>query len=344
MQPPDGVETDEFEQALARGRDDRFRRPVTPQRDIDVVVPPMDQIPVSRGAKERRLERTDRYDRRARVVAYEPLTPTGTVRISFVVIDDQPFVFLPGYFVGIRAEVPDVGTCRSPYCIMSPPNDERTFDLIVRLVPEGPLSCYLADLDPGDVISFRGPAGRCMIPKEESTELVLLATGVGIGPFLSLMEHLRGKQWDRPVRLFWGLRLFEDICLVDQLDRLVAAHHNFSYQISLSHPPSEWRGLRGRLTESVPPLLPQLGDRHFYLVGNGAMIAEMATVLSDLGVDDQLIYEEVYFASKYRPPEEDLCDIRSRFVAHDLFSPYQHQQADLFGIERPLSARRRRRY
>ncbi|HZU80444.1 MAG TPA: FAD-binding oxidoreductase [Acidimicrobiales bacterium] len=344
MQPPDGVEADEFDVAVRRGRDDRFRRPVTPERDIDVVVPPMDRIPVSRGAKERRLERTDRYDRRARVVAFEPLTPTGTVRISFEVIDDQPFVFLPGYFIGIRAEVPDVGSCRSPYCILSPPNDERTFQLIVRLVPEGPLSCYLAGLEPGDVISFRGPAGRCMIPKEESTALVMLATGVGIGPILSLMEHLQDKEWDRPVRLFWGLRLFEDICLVDQLDRLVAAHRDFSYRITLSQPPAGWTGLRGRVTESVPPLLSQLGGQHFYLVGNGAMIAEMSTVLSDLGVDDQLIYEEVYFASKYRPEEHVLCEIRSRFVAHDLFSPYAHQQADMFGLERPLSARRRRRY
>ena len=341
MQPPNGVEPDEFDNALLRGGENRFRRPITPQRDIDVVVPPMQTIPVSRGAKERKLERTDRYDRRARVVEWEPLTPTGTVRISFEVIDDQPFVFLPGYFVGIRAEVPDVGTCRSPYCILSAPNENRTFKLIVRLVPEGPLSCYLADLDPGDVISFRGPAGRCMIPKEDSTSLVFVVTGVGIGPFLSLMEHLIDRGWTRPVRLYWGLRLIDDICLIDQLDRLVTAHHDFSYQISLSCPPPWWTGLRGRVTESVPPLLTTLGEKHFYLVGNGCMIAEMSAALSDLGVDEQLIYEEVYFASKYRPQDRVLDDLRGRFVAHDLFSPYKHQQAEMFGIERPLNTRPR---
>jgi ferredoxin-NADP reductase len=180
-----------------------------------------------------------------------------------------------------------------------------------------------------------------MIPKEEATGLVLLATGVGIGPILSLGEHLLDRQWDRPMTVFWGLRLAEDICLRDQLDRLVAGHRDFRYQISLSRPARDWTGLRGRVTESVPPLLATLGGKHFYLVGNGAMIAQMSTVLSDLGVDERLIYEEVYFGSKYRPDDQSLSDIRARFVATDLFSPYKDQQDGLFGLERPLHIRHR---
>lgn len=306
--------------------------------DIDVIRP-SDNLPISRGAVERKLQRTDRYDRRARVIGYEPLTTTGTVRISFEVVDDHEFVFLPGYFIGIKADVAGVGTCRSPYCILSSPNDRRLFQLIVRLVPEGPLSCYLSALDLGDVIAFRGPAGRSMIPKEDDTALVLLATGVGIGPFLSLCDHLLEGSWTRPIRLFWGLRLIEDVCLLDELDAIAAAHHDFSYQVTLSQPPPRWAGLRGRLTQCVPPLLPTLGGTHYYLVGNGAMIAEFSTVLSDLGVDERLIYEEIYFNSKWRPSPATLADLRARFVATDLISPYQQQQAELFGLERPLHLR-----
>jgi ferredoxin-NADP reductase len=315
-----------------------YRRPTTAEPDIDVVVPG-GTLPVSRGAAERRLQRTDRYDRRAKVTGHELLTSTGTVEISFEVVDDQPFSFYPGYFVGIRADVAHVGMCRSPYCIVSAPNGDRTFRLIIRLVPEGPLSYYLGSRRVGDVIDFRGPAGRSMIPKEVSTQLVFLATGVGIGPFFSLSEHLLDEGWNRPIRLYWGLRLADDICLVDRLDRLVEGHRDFRYHISLSRPPRHWRSLQGRITESVPPLLTTLGGKHFYLVGNGAMIAQMSTVLSDLGVDERLIYEEVYFNSRYRPDPESLADIRGRFVASDLFSPYKHQQDELFGLERPLRTR-----
>jgi ferredoxin-NADP reductase len=306
--------------------------------DIDVV--PFDgPLPLSRGASERRLNRTDRFDRRARVIGHETLTSTGTVRITFEVIDDEPWTFNPGHFVGIRADVRDAGSRRSPYCISSPPNDARTFRLLIRLVPQGPLSIYLGGLGVGDVITFRGPSGRSILPNEVDNELVLLATGVGLGPLLSFVQHVLPGTWHTPIRLFWGLRLAEDICLVDELDDLAGRCPNFSYQISLSQPPPAWTGLRGRLTESVPPLLPTLGGKHFYLVGNGAMVEELSSVLSDLGVDQRLIYEESYFNVRYRPDPGDLARIRSRFVASDLFSPYQHQQAGLFIPERPVRRR-----
>jgi len=301
---------------------------------------------VSRGAPERKLERVDRYDRRAQVTSYETLTTTGTVRISFLVVDDRPFGFHPGYFVGIQAEDPELGKLRSPYCIVSPPNEERTFQLLVRLVPEGPLSYYLGALQPGDVIKFRGPSGRSMVPREDGTELVLLATGVGVGPLLALAQELLAAGFDRPIRLFWGLRLAEDICLLDELEELAAwssrpgSAGRFSYDITLSRPPPGWRGLAGRLTEAVPPLLATLGDKHFYLVGNGAMVEEMDAALSDLGVDEQLIYQEAYFNVRHRPDAATLAEIRARFVALDLFSPYAHQEA---GLWMPGGAGARRR-
>ena len=309
--------------------------------DIDILLP-RGEIPLSRGGRERKLERKDRYDRRAEVVRYQTLTPTGTVLIHFRVVDDEPFVFSPGHFIGIQADCGDAGSRRSPYCISSPPNDARTFRLLVRLVPEGPLSIYLGGLKPGDVICFRGPSGRSMVPKEDDTDLVLLATGVGVGPLIALAQHVFPAGLERRMRLFWGLRQVEDICLVDELDELAATYENFSYQISLSQPPPGWAGLRGRLTESVPPLLERLGGCHYYMVGNGAMIEELCSALSDLGVDKTLVHEEAYFNVRYRPDEESLARIRARFRASDLFSPYTHQQAGLYIPEVPVSERARR--
>ncbi|MGH9282189.1 MAG: ferredoxin--NADP reductase [Acidimicrobiales bacterium] len=316
-------------------------RPYLPPPDI-FVVPPSANRPLSRSARERRLDRSDRYDRRAVLRDYEALTSTGTVRLTFEVVDEHPFNYLPGYFVGIRTELGDLGIRRSPYCIFSPPDGSRTFELLVRLVPEGPVSCYLAAMELGDELTFRGPSGRCMIPKDEGSELVMLATGVGIGPLLGLSHHLFSDGFERPITLYWGLRLVEDICLLDQLEELSRSPH-FSYHVSLSQPPDDWGGLRGRVTETVPPRLATLAGKHFYLVGNGAMIEEMYAALSDVGVDDLQIYTETYFNVRYRPTDEAVAGIRDRFVASDLFTPHAHQEAGLFIPERPVRPRARRR-
>ncbi len=326
-----------------RGRGGRTESAVEEHRlapDIDVIVPPAGSYPLSRDAPERKLSRVDRYGRRARVTAYETLTSTGTVRISFEVVDDEPFDFKPGHFVGIQADIEGFGVRKTPYCIVSVPNDERTFQLLVRLVPEGPLSYYLGALKVGDVIGFRGPVGRSMVPKEEEqNELILMATGVGIGPFLSFARYLHDEGMEQPIRVFWGLRMAEDICLLNELEDLARTCEDFSYQISLSQPPEGWQGLRGRITESVPPLLATLGGKHFYLVGNGAMIEEMSEALSDLGVFKHLIYEEPYFNTRYKPEETELERVKQAFVARDLSSPRVRREAAERKLRRNQGAR-----
>lgn len=290
---------------------------------------------------EQRWSAVSRYDRQAKVTDAQALTPTGTMRVAFEVIDDRPFSFEPGQFIGIQHKVKGLGWRRSPYCIMSAPSNDRSFELLVRVVPDGPLSCHLGSLQLGDIVNFRGPTGRSMVPKDRERELVLLATGVGVGPFYSLAKHVLSEGFDRPIALYWGLRLVEDVCLLDELDHLAAKHPNFSYHVSLSQPPNGWNGLRGRLSKSVPPLLACLADKRFYLCGNGAMIEEMASVLVDLGVGRELVYEEPYFNRRHRPGPEVLASIRARFEADDLASPCAQPSGSPFGIESPLNGRRR---
>ncbi len=263
-------------------------------------------------------EKVSRYDRRAEVVSVDRLTVTGTVRITLEVSDGRPFVFLPGYWIGIEEDLRGIGPRRSPYCIFSPPSGNRRFDILVRVFAEGPLAHHLASLRRGDTVRFRGPSGRSMLPREPETELVMLATGVGISPLHSLCCHLLAQGDHRRIHLYWGLRLVADICLGDELDRLVAQHGNFSYQISLSQPPPQWPQLRGRLTETVPARLEALGGRRFILSGNGAMIEEMEVALSCLGVDRTFIHGERFFNVRHRPDPATMEAILARFVAHDL--------------------------
>jgi len=291
-------------------------------------------------ARDRMWKQESRFNRRAEVVVVDRLTVTGTVRIRARVTDDQPFDFRPGQFVAIEADVPGVGPQHSPYCLFAPPGEGRTFEMLLRVFPEGPLSHYLASLPPGAPLRFRGPSGRSMLPTDPDAELVLLGTGVGISPFHSLLVHLLRTGDRRRIRLYWGLRLAEDVCLTDDLDRLVAALPDFRYAISLSQPEPGWTGLRGRLTETVPPLLETLGGKRYYVTGNGAMAEEMEIALSDMGVDRAYLHQERFFNARHVADQATIDAILGRFVAHDLFSPHAEQQAPLlFAIERDVHGR-----
>lgn len=265
-----------------------------------------------------------RYRRRARVTKVEALTTTGTMRIGFEVVDGEPFDFQPGQFVGIEHKF-KAGYRRSPYCMVSAPTDRPVFDLLIRVVPDGPLSLYLGAIRVGDEIAFRGPTGRSMLPKPDGYhQHVLLATGTGVAPFVSLVQHLLAGGFEQPIHLWWGLRSLADVCLRDELDAMAASHPNFEYDISLSDPPPGWTGLVGRLTASVPPLLEGLDDRRFYLAGNGAMIEDMTQALSDLGVVQKLTYKEPFFNTRYQADRRGIAAIVDRFVACDLARAQAH--------------------
>jgi CDP-4-dehydro-6-deoxyglucose reductase len=285
------------------------------------------------GSSEGKWFASSRYRRRARVTSVTPLTSTGTVRVGLEVVDGEPFRFEPGQFVGIEAHFEGLGYRRSPYCILSAPSTEPVFDLLVRVVPQGPLSQRMAALPPGEEVTFRGPTGRSMVPRDDRRDLVLLATGTGVAPVYSLTRQLLESGYPKSILLWWGLRLPEDVCLTEELDDLASAHTNFHYGISLSQPSRGWTGLRGRLGESVPPLLSTLGGKRFYLVGNGAMLEEMALALSDLGVDQKYIYKEPFFDARHEPDRAVVADIRERFVATDLYSAYANRRGTAFDLE-----------
>ncbi len=285
------------------------------------------------GAAEGRWFDSARYRRRARVTSVAALTSTGTVKVGFEVVDGAPFDFDPGQFVGIEAHFAGLGYRRSPYCILSAPADEPVFDLLVRVVPQGPLSQHLASLRPGDEVAFRGPTGRLMVPSDDDRALELFATGTGVAPFYSLARHLLAGGYAQPIRLWWGLRLAEDICLTEELDALATAYPSFSYHVTLSEPTAEWSGLRGRVGESVPPRLATLGGKRYYLAGNGAMLEEMAFALSDMGVDHRYIYKEPYFNGTHDADPDVIAEIRERFVASDLFSAYANRRGTGFGAD-----------
>lgn len=268
-----------------------------------------------------RHARSSRLQRRARVTSKNVLTSTGTILLQFEVVDDMSFRFAPGQFVAVDFVHPSLGYRRSPYCLYDASEDQRRFELLVRVVPQGPVSVFLGDLEVGDVIGFRGPTGHSMLPGESETHLILLATGVGFGPCHCLLRYLSSADPRRRVSLFWGLRLEDDVCLLDELIALDRMLPNFDWNISLSEPSGEWPPLRGRVTQSVPPTFETLADKHFYLTSNGGMVAEFSAALQEVGVPRERIYEESFFDHRNRPSSELIQTIVDRFRADDLRTP-----------------------
>ena len=202
----------------------------------------------------------------------------------------------PGTVVGLSMRHGQ-GLLRHAYTVSRADAQARTLEFLYRVIPDGRMTPHLAGLEPGAEMQMSGRGGH-PIAGEVATDpqgIVLVSTGTGIGPLYGFSQRALAAGAALPIRLFAGFREEADACLRPELEALAAAHPNFSWEFSLSRPGPDWRGLRGRVGETMPGLLGAVRQLHFHLVGNGTMVVELYDALMAVGLKDERVTSEIYF-------------------------------------------------
>lgn len=213
---------------------------------------------------------------------------------SFEVVEPHILEFKAGQYVSIK--VSDKGERRS-YSISSSPAVQHGFDLLVDHQPNG-LGCqYIANLQFGEEIAVLAPLGIFTVHDGDAEdELVFIATGSGIAPFLSMVyDQLQVKKDTRPITLYWGMRHETDLCLMEDLQNMAETFNNFSIYPVLSQATNAWTLSRGRVTDMmrVHEFSEHAG---YYLCGSEAMIADVKKVLeTEKNVSEAQIHHEKFF-------------------------------------------------
>ena len=103
--------------------------------------------------------------------------------------------FQAGQFTKLGLEI-DGEVVGRPYSLVNSP-DEQPLDFTFVVVPGGPLSAQLASLEPDARIWVAPRANGFLVLREvpDAAHLWLMATGTGIGPFLSILKT--ALPWER---------------------------------------------------------------------------------------------------------------------------------------------------
>lgn len=97
--------------------------------------------------------------------------------------------FIASQFARVGLDIDGERIAR-PYSLVNKPGD-NSLEIYFNIVPEGPLSSRLAALEAGDDIYVTEKAYGFLTIDEvpDSRDLWLLATGSGVGPFLSILKR-----------------------------------------------------------------------------------------------------------------------------------------------------------
>ena len=211
--------------------------------------------------------------------------------------DGHPVEHEPGNVVSLAMLDSQGHSLKHAYTVSRADAAAGTLEFLYRVIPQGRMTPSLAALLPGAGLRLYGRLGTPIAWEVDTSPagIVLVSTGSGIGPLFGYAERALSSGQETPIRLFAGFREAEDACLESELGALARAFPHFKWQFSLSRPGPGWKGLRGRVTESMPPALGPIKDLHFHLVGNGNMVVPLYKALMLAGLEDERVTSEIYF-------------------------------------------------
>ena len=200
-------------------------------------------------------------------------------------LEREGIPFVPGDCMALYA---GDGRVSRPYSLASGTSEE-IFRFVIRRMPGGEVSPYLAARRPGDRVRVSPPFGWFR-PGEQGDRrpFVFLATGTGIAPFLA---YFRSATPPRRAICLYGVRRREDAVDVEWL----AQHCDLRLAVSREPAPDAFHG---RITGLLGGLEVSPAT-DYYLCGLDAMIDEATAWLETRGVPLSHIHRECFFNASY---------------------------------------------
>ncbi len=231
---------------------------------------------------------------RVRVDRIVDLTPYIKGITFGVLSPEEGIIYKPGQYV--QLEVPKYKLSKEPeyraFSMSSVPEDPHSIELYIGLVNKGIVSTYVHEyLRESEQLVMRGPFGDFFY-RESDRDILLIATGTGLAPIMSILRTIRSAQIQRKITLFFGCRRQEDLYCVEELKELEQQLSDFTFIPTLSREAedSPWKGKRGRVTDLIEDLVPEKADYDVYICGNPEMVDSSTELLRAKGIPEDQIY------------------------------------------------------
>jgi ferredoxin--NADP+ reductase len=180
-----------------------------------------------------------------------------------------------------------------PYSFVNAPS-ERPHEFYYVTLPQGPLTQRLATLEAGDNVYLAPRASGFLVLSEvpDGESLWLIASGTGIGPFLSILKTDAPWRRFRQVVLVHAVRHEEELTYRDCIERFSSARTGQMRFIPILSRENKPPALHGRVPAAIEdgrleaaagvPLSPQ--SSQVMICGNPEMITDTTEALKRRGM------------------------------------------------------------
>ena len=208
---------------------------------------------------------------------------------------NKPLDFAAGQFVWLNVGHSPFSLAENPFSIASAPASADQISFVIKEV--GDSTSRIGGVQPGTRCYLDGPHGHLRVPAPEAPGIALIAGGVGIAPMLSILRQLRHERDARPVVLFYGNRVREQIVYENEL-RDMPNHLDLRVEYALAEPPPQWDGYLGMIDADLLRTVldrPDAKSWRYIICGPQAMIESVEKTLLSCGVPSGNVLSEQFY-------------------------------------------------
>ncbi len=208
--------------------------------------------------------------------------------------------FKAGQYLTFRFEIGSAVVTRS-YSVASSPGSalKGEYQITVKRISDGFVSDYILDnLKEGDKVTAYAPEGNLTYcPLRDAENIVAVAGGSGITPFLSLARAIDEGDEDCSLTLLYGCRTSDEILFKEELDRLSENNDKINVVYVLSHSDEEGyeKGFVG--ADIIKKYAPE-GNYSIFVCGPGGLYKYLEAELPKLQKEKKYIRFEVFSSGK----------------------------------------------
>lgn len=203
---------------------------------------------------------------------------------EFKFTPDGPIPFKAGQFLEWTLPMtnPDTRGNRRYFTLASSPTEKET-RFTAKIIPESSSSFKkeLLTLEKGAVMTGTQLAGDFLLPEKVNEKLVMIAGGIGITPFRSMIKFLLDTKQKRDTVLFYSAQteqefIYKDLFKEANIKTIYLTGKNF---------------IKGVMIKKE---IPDFQERIYYLSGPPAMVESYKKLIKDLGVAETNIKTDYF--------------------------------------------------
>ena len=215
-----------------------------------------------------------------------------------ILASEEGLSFKPGQYIQLKVpkyELTSESEYRA-YSIASSSEADRDLELLITRVTDGAVSTYVHDyMKEGDDLTINGPYGDFFL-HESDRDILLIATGSGLAPLLSILDQIEKQKIGNKTTLFFGARKVKDLLYYEELRALETRLSHFTFIPTLSRPGEEdqWKGEKGRVTDLIEKYIPENAPVDVYICGSPAMVESCEDLLKKKGISEENIFYDKF--------------------------------------------------